>query len=145
VSSGRRNRWATRRSASGARQDARGGGFIGAIYNCRKPSIVAFTDRRSAGAHADLADDIRIAAAGTKFGLVFAPRPGAEAAARGSCRSLSAQPSPLKWCLTGEMFRAEDALAAGLVSEVLPQDQVLARAKAIATRSRKRPRRCPSR
>jgi enoyl-CoA hydratase/carnithine racemase len=38
----------------------------------------------------------------------------------------------LKWCLTGEMFRAEDALAAGLVSEVLPPEEVLPRAKAIA-------------
>jgi enoyl-CoA hydratase/carnithine racemase len=39
----------------------------------------------------------------------------------------------LRWCLSGGLIPAEAALAGGLVSEVVPPDQLLARAKAIAT------------
>jgi enoyl-CoA hydratase/carnithine racemase len=113
---------------------ARGGGFIGAIYNCRKPSIVAFNGPAvGVGLTLTLPMDIRIAAAGAKLGFIFARRGLVpEAASAWFLPQLVGLSQSLKWCLTGEMFKAEDAHAAGLVSEVLPQDQVLARAKTIA-------------
>ena len=38
----------------------------------------------------------------------------------------------LQWCYSGEVFGAEEALAGGLVSEVVPQAELLNRAKEIA-------------
>jgi enoyl-CoA hydratase/carnithine racemase len=38
----------------------------------------------------------------------------------------------MRWCLSGKMFGAEEALNGGLVSEITPADQVLATAQAIA-------------
>jgi len=111
-----------------------GGGFIGAIYDCRKPSIVAFNGPAvGVGLTLTLPMDIRIAAAGAKLGFIFARRGLVpEAASAWFLPQLVGLSQSLKWCLTGEMFRAEDALAAGLVSEVLPPEEVLPRAKAIA-------------
>ena len=37
-----------------------------------------------------------------------------------------------RWCLSGRIFDASEALAGGLVSEVVPADQLLPRARAIA-------------
>jgi enoyl-CoA hydratase/carnithine racemase len=129
------------RSMGGAEQRARrqstgrgGAGFIGAIHDCRKPSIVALNGPAvGVGLTLTLPMDIRIAAAGAKFGFVFARRGLVpEAASAWFLPQLVGLSQSLKWCLTGEMFKAEDALAAGLVSEVLPQEQVLPRAKELA-------------
>jgi enoyl-CoA hydratase/carnithine racemase len=111
-----------------------GGGFIGAIYNCRKPSIAAFNGAAvGVGLTLTLPMDIRIAAAGARFGFVFARRGLVpEAASAWFLPKIVGLSTALKWCLTGQMFRAEDALAAGLVTEVLPQEQVLSRAKELA-------------
>jgi enoyl-CoA hydratase/carnithine racemase len=38
----------------------------------------------------------------------------------------------LKWCLTGRVFNADEALAGGLLSEVVPPENVLERARALA-------------
>jgi enoyl-CoA hydratase/carnithine racemase len=38
----------------------------------------------------------------------------------------------MRWCLSGKMFDAQEALKGGLVSEVVPADQVLAKAQEIA-------------
>jgi enoyl-CoA hydratase/carnithine racemase len=113
---------------------AGGGGFMGAIFDCRKPSIVAFNGPAvGVGLTLTLPMDIRIAAAGAKMGFIFARRGLVpEAASAWFLPQLVGLAQSLKWCITGEMFKSEDALAAGLVSEVLPADQVLARAKAIA-------------
>jgi enoyl-CoA hydratase/carnithine racemase len=120
----------------GAQRERRGngGGFMGAIFDCRKPSIVAFNGPAvGVGLTLTLPMDIRIAAAGAKMGFIFARRGLVpEAASAWFLPQLVGLAQSLKWCITGEMFKSEDALAAGLVSEVLPADQVLARAKAIA-------------
>jgi enoyl-CoA hydratase/carnithine racemase len=112
----------------------RGAGFIGAIYDCRKPSIAAFNGPAvGVGLTLTLPMDIRIAAAGTKFGFVFARRGLVpEAASAWFLPQLVGLSQSLKWCLTGQMFKAEDALEAGLVSEVVAQEQVLNRAKELA-------------
>jgi enoyl-CoA hydratase/carnithine racemase len=120
----------------GAQRERRGsgGGFMGAIFDCRKPSIVAFNGPAvGVGLTLTLPMDIRIAAAGAKMGFIFARRGLVpEAASAWFLPQLVGLAQSLKWCITGEMFKSEDAFAAGLVSEVLPADQVLARAKAIA-------------
>jgi enoyl-CoA hydratase/carnithine racemase len=41
-------------------------------------------------------------------------------------------PQALRWCLTGNVFGAEEALRGGLVSEVVEPDQLLPRAHEIA-------------
>ena len=129
------------RSMGGSEQRARrqstgrgGAGFIGAIHDCRKPSIVALNGPAvGVGLTLTLPMDIRIAAAGAKFGFVFARRGLVpEAASAWFLPQLVGLSQSLKWCLTGEMFKAEDALAAGLVSEVLPTEHVLPRAKELA-------------
>jgi len=111
-----------------------GGGFVGAIYNCRKPSIAAFNGAAvGVGLTLTLPMDIRIAAAGARFGFVFARRGLVpEAASAWFLPQIVGLSTALKWCLTGQMFKAEDALAAGLVTEVHPAEQVLGRAKELA-------------
>jgi enoyl-CoA hydratase/carnithine racemase len=117
-----------------AAQGSGGGGFVGAIYNCRKPSIAAFNGAAvGVGLTLTLPMDIRIAAAGAKFGFVFARRGLVpEAASAWFLPQIVGLSTSLKWCITGEMFKAEDGLAAGLFTEVHPADQVMARAKALA-------------
>jgi enoyl-CoA hydratase/carnithine racemase len=119
-----------RRAESGSS----GGGFVGAIYNCRKPSIAAFNGSAvGVGLTLTLPMDIRIASAGAKFGFVFARRGLVpEAASAWFLPQIVGLSTALKWCITGQMFKAEDALAAGLIAEVVPQDHVLARAKELA-------------
>ncbi len=117
-----------------ASQGSGGGGFIGAIYDCRKPSIAAFNGAAvGVGLTLTLPMDIRIAAAGARFGFVFARRGLVpEAASAWFLPQIVGLSTALKWCITGQMFKAEDGLAGGLFTEVLPGDQVLARAKELA-------------
>jgi enoyl-CoA hydratase/carnithine racemase len=111
-----------------------GAGFVGAIFGCRKPSIAAINGAAvGVGATLTLPMDIRIAAEGARFGFVFARRGLVpEAGSAWFLPKLVGLPQALRWCLSGGLIPAEEALAGGLVSEVVPPDQLLARAKAIA-------------
>ena len=77
--------------------------------------------------------DLRIAAAGAKMGVTFVRLgilPGL-----GSTHLLPRIVGPAKareLVLTGRMFTAEDALAMGLVNEVVPGERLLERAREIA-------------
>jgi len=117
---------------SGTRRE--GGGFVGAIYNCRKPSIAAINGAAvGVGATLTLPMDIRIAADGARFGFVFARRGLVpEAGSAWFLPRLVGLPQALKWCLSGSLFKADEALAGGLISEVLAPEDLLARAKAMA-------------
>ena len=80
-----------------------------------------------------LACDVRLAVPGAKFGFVFAQR----GIAPDACSSWFAPrivgiEQALKWFLSGEIFRSEEALSSGLVSELLAPDELLPRARAIA-------------
>jgi len=111
-----------------------GAGFVGAIFGCRKPSIAAINGAAvGVGATLTLPMDIRIAAEGARFGFVFARRGLVpEAGSAWFLPKLVGLPQALRWCLSGGLIPAEEALAGGLVSDVVPPDQLLARARAIA-------------
>jgi len=111
-----------------------GGGFVEAIFNCRKPSIAAINGAAvGVGATLTLPMDIRIAAEGAKIGFVFARRGLVpEAGSAWFLPQLVGLPTALKWCLTGRLLSAAEAEAGGLLAEVVPPDQVLARARELA-------------
>ncbi len=118
-------------SADGSRGNSN---FIRAMMDCRKPSIVAFNGSAAGvGLTLTLPCDIRIAADTAKFGCVFTRRGLVpEAGSAWFLPRLVGLSTALKWCLTGALVPATEALAAGLVSETVPADQVETRARALA-------------
>jgi enoyl-CoA hydratase/carnithine racemase len=109
-------------------------GFIEAIFGCRKPSITAFNGAAvGVGLTLTLPTDIKIAADTAKFGFVFARRGLVpEAASSWFLPRLVGMSQALRWCLSGNLFSAEEAMKGGLLSEVVPAELLLARARAIA-------------
>lgn len=104
------------------------------LENFSKPAIAALNGVAvGGGLELALACDIRIAATGARFGLPevkIGSLPGSGGTQRlaGTVgRSVAAQ-----MLFTGEMISAEQALAAGLISEVLAPDVLLERAWALA-------------
>ncbi|MDF2496249.1 enoyl-CoA hydratase-related protein [Sphingomonas sp.] len=114
------------------RQD--GGGFVGALFDSPKPIIAAINGAAvGVGATLTLPCDIRIAADTARFGFVFARRGLVpEAGSAWFLPQLVGLPQALRWCLSGALFDAEEALRGGLVSEVVPAEDLLARAQEIA-------------
>lgn len=108
--------------------------FIGAMQRCRKPSIVAFNGSAAGvGLTLTLPCDIRIAADTAKFGCVFTRRGLVpEAGSAWFLPRIVGLPTALRWCLTGALVPAQEALAAGLVSELVPPEQLDARARELA-------------
>jgi enoyl-CoA hydratase/carnithine racemase len=111
-----------------------GSGFVGAIFGCRKPSIAAVNGAAvGVGATLTLPMDIRIAAEGARYGFVFARRGLVpEAGSAWFLPKLVGLPQALRWSLSGRLISADEALAGGLVSEVLAPEALLARAREIA-------------
>jgi enoyl-CoA hydratase/carnithine racemase len=111
-----------------------GGGFIEAIFDCRKPSIAAINGAAvGVGLTLTLPMDIRIAAEGAKLGFIFARRGLVpEAGSAWFLPRLVGLPQALRWCLTGAMIGPEEARAAGLLAEVTAPGDLLTRARAIA-------------
>jgi enoyl-CoA hydratase/carnithine racemase len=111
-----------------------GGGFIGALFNCRKPIIAALNGAAvGVGATLTLPMDIRIAARGTRVGFVFARRGLVpEAGSAWFLPRLVGLPTALRWCLSGALIPAEAAMAGGLVSEVVEPEALMDRAREIA-------------
>jgi enoyl-CoA hydratase/carnithine racemase len=109
-------------------------GFIEAVFSCRKPSIVAFNGAAvGVGLTLALPIDIKIAADTAKFGFVFARRGLVpEAASSWFLPRLVGMSQALRWCLSGQVFSAAEALKGGLLSEVVPPEQLMARAREIA-------------
>jgi enoyl-CoA hydratase/carnithine racemase len=128
-------------TASGSGANAFGGGeggprsdFVAAMMNCRKPSIVAFNGSAAGvGLTLTLPCDIRIAADSAKFGFVFARRGLVpEAGSAWFLPQLVGLPQALKWCLTGALFPAAEALDKGLVSELCAPEALEGRARKLA-------------
>ncbi|HMO54559.1 MAG TPA: enoyl-CoA hydratase-related protein [Tepidiformaceae bacterium] len=105
------------------------------VYHCRKPTIAAVNGASTgAGFSLALATDIRIASEAARFSAIFVKR--AIVADTGSTWFLPrivGMEQALKLLYTGRLVPAHEALAMGLVSEVVPADQLMARAMELAS------------
>lgn len=110
------------------------GGFVEAIFKCRKPSIAAINGAAvGVGATLALPMDIRIAAETARFGFVFARRGLVpEAGSAWFLPRIVGLSKAMQWCLSGRLLSAPEALEAGLVSEVVAPDALLTRAEEIS-------------
>jgi enoyl-CoA hydratase/carnithine racemase len=110
-----------------------GAGFIGAMYACQKPLIAAFNGAAvGVGITMMLPTDFKIASEKAKFGFVFAQRGlPPEAGSAWFLPQLVGLPQALRWCMTGRVFDAGEALEGGLISEIHPPEELLPAAKRI--------------
>jgi enoyl-CoA hydratase/carnithine racemase len=108
--------------------------FVDAIYNCHKPSIAAINGAAvGVGITMTLPMDIRIASTAARIGFVFARRGFVlEAGCAWFLPRVVGLPQALRWCYSAKVFDAQEALAGGLVSEVVAAEALLSRARAIA-------------
>jgi enoyl-CoA hydratase/carnithine racemase len=108
--------------------------FIHALFESKKPVIAAINGPAvGVGVTLTLPCDVRIAAAGARFGFVFARRGLVpEAGSAWFLPRLVGLPQALRWCLSGRIFDAQEALAGGLISEIVFAGELLPRARAIA-------------
>lgn len=99
-----------------------------------KPVIAAINGPAvGIGATMTLPMDIRIAAEGARFGFVFVRRGLVpEAASSWFLPRVVGMSKAMEWVITGRVFDAAEAHAAGLVSEVIAGDGVLGAAYALA-------------
>jgi enoyl-CoA hydratase/carnithine racemase len=111
-----------------------GGGFVGALFNTKKATIAAFNGPAvGVGITLALPTDIKIASTAARFGFVFARRGLVpEAGSAWFLPQLVGLSQALRWCLSGRVFGADEALAGGLVSEVVAPEALLGRAREIA-------------
>ena len=104
------------------------------IFRCLKPIIGAINGPAiGMGATIPLAMDIRIASESARFGFVFSQRGIVpEAASSWFLPRIVGIGQALEWCYSGRVFSAQEALAGRLVNKVVPPDQLLPTAHAIA-------------
>jgi enoyl-CoA hydratase/carnithine racemase len=117
-------------------REHRDGGGLGSlrIFECKKPVIAAINGAAvGVGITLTLPMDVRIASETAKFGFVFARRGIVpEACSSWFLPRLVGISQAMEWVATGRIFGAQEALAGGLVSRVVPPDQLLPAARALA-------------
>ncbi|HEX2384321.1 MAG TPA: enoyl-CoA hydratase-related protein [Acidimicrobiales bacterium] len=118
----------------GGRQDV-GGMLAMRIFDSTKPVIAAINGTAvGIGVTMVLPMDIRIAADDARFGLPFTRRGIVpESCATWFLPRLVGIATAVDWAVSGRIFPADEALAAGLVRELVPADQVLERAHEVAS------------
>ena len=112
-----------------------GGGLVSLrIYECLKPTIAAVNGAAvGVGVTSMLPMDIRIASENARFGFVFARRGIVpEACSSYFLPRVVGISRAAEWCYTGEVFDAAEALDGGLVRSVVPADELLPTARALA-------------
>lgn len=112
-----------------------GGGTVALrIAASRKPVIGAINGAAvGVGVTMTLPMDVRIAASSARFGFVFARRgiiP--EAASTWFLPRVVGISQAMEWVATGRIFSAEEALSGRLVSRVVPDEELLPAARALA-------------
>lgn len=122
------------RKISIAKHRDRGGKVALAIFNCRKPVIGAINGHAvGVGITMTLPMDIRIVAADAKIGFVFARRGVVpEACSSWFLPRIIGIARATELIYTGRVFRAEEQACSGLFNYVLPREEVLPKALAIA-------------
>jgi enoyl-CoA hydratase/carnithine racemase len=104
------------------------------IFESKKPVIAAINGAAvGVGITMTLPMDIRLVAESAKIGFVFAGRGIVpEAASSWFLPRVVGISQALEWTMTARVFRADEALAGGLVRSVHPDDELLDAAKALA-------------
>ena len=113
-----------------------GGGLVALrIFQSKKPVIGAINgDAVGVGATMTLPMDIRIAAESARFGFVFSRRGAVpEACSSWFLPRIVGISKALDWCYTGKVFSSQEALQNGLISEVIADEKLLARALEIGS------------
>jgi enoyl-CoA hydratase/carnithine racemase len=121
--------------ASGDGEYRDGGGIlVRRLLESAKPIIGAVNGAAAGiGAAMTLPMDFRLAAASARFGFVYTRRGiGPEGTSSWLLPAIVGPTTALDWLLTGRVFGAEEALARGLVTEVLPDDRLMPRARELA-------------
>ena len=128
--------FAGRPGAAERAEDHRDGGGIVTlrIFDMTKPVIAAINGPAVGfGITLTLAMDVRIASTAAKMGFVFARRGVVpEACSTWFLPRIVGIAQALKWCYTGRVFPAQEALAGRLVSKVVAADELLPTARALA-------------
>ena len=112
-----------------------GGGRVSLkIFESKKPVIAAINGPAvGVGVTMTLPMDIRIASSAARFGLVFARRGIVpEACSSWFLPKVVGMSQAAEWLYTGRVFDAAEALAGGLVSRVVPPEELLPAAMALA-------------
>ena len=112
-----------------------GGGQVALrIFESTKPVIAAVNGPAvGVGVTMTLPMDVRIASSAARFGLVFARRGIVpEAASSWFLPRIVGISRAAEWVYTGRIFPAEEALAGGLVSRVVPPEALLPAARDLA-------------
>lgn len=104
------------------------------VYHCRKPTIAAVNGASvGAGFSLAMACDIRIASESARFSAIFVKRAiVADTGCTWFLPRLVGVENALKLMYTGRIIDAAEALRIGLVSEVVPADDLDARASELA-------------
>ncbi len=104
------------------------------IFKCLKPVIGAINGPAvGIGVTMQLPMDIRIASVNARFGFVFSQRGIVpEAASSWFLPRIVGISQALEWCYSGRVFPADEALAGRLVSKVVPADELMTTARALA-------------
>lgn len=111
-----------------------GGVSVLRVYRMRKPVIAAINGAAVGfGATFTLAMDIRLSVPGAKFAFPFSRRGiCAESCSSWFLPRLVGMQVAQDWMLSGRTFAAEEALARGLVLELLPPEDLLPQARSMA-------------
>lgn len=111
-----------------------GGRIVRRMFDCRKPIIGAINGAAvGVGITMTLPMDIRLAVKGAKIGFVFASRGIVpEACSSWFLPRIVGISKALEWCYSAKIFRAEEALAAGLFRSLHEPDELLPAARALA-------------
>ena len=119
--------------AAGEHRDE-GGLLTLRIFRCLKPIIAAVNGPAvGVGVTSILPMDIRLASTKARFGFVFARRGVVpEACSSWFLPRVVGINRAMEWVATGRVFEAEEALAGGLVTEILEPDALLPRARELA-------------
>jgi enoyl-CoA hydratase/carnithine racemase len=104
------------------------------IFESKKPIIGAINGPAvGVGATMTLPMDIRLASDKARMGFVFARRGiTPEACSSYFLPRIVGISQALEWVMTGRVFSAKEALEGGLVSQVVPHDDLLPRARELA-------------